>query len=69
MSTEYKLYNVSKSEMYANQSKEEKERLQLEIIKMAKIKGIKPTARYFKTYPNTVRNIIKRHEEQNKSAN
>ena len=56
MSTEYKLYNVSKSEMYANQSKEEKERLQLEIIKMAKIL-------------NTVRNIIKRHEEQNKSAN
>lgn len=69
MATEYKLYNVSKNELYGSQSKEDKKRMQLEIIEMAKIKGIKPTARYFKTYPNTVRSIIKRYEEQNKSAN
>ncbi len=63
MSTEFRLYNVSDSDLYRNKSKEEKEKIQLEIIEMAKTRGIKPTARYFNTYPATVRRIIKKHNE------
>lgn len=66
MSTEYRLYDVDESELYRNQSKEDKKKIQLEIIEMAKQRGIKPTARYFKTYPSTVRGIIKRYEKNDK---
>ena len=62
MPTEFKLYNVKEEELYRNQSKEDKLKIQVEIVKMAKIRGIKPTARYFKTYPSTVRRIIKKYE-------
>ncbi|MGM9878458.1 MAG: helix-turn-helix domain-containing protein [Bacilli bacterium] len=64
MSTEYKIYYTDESELYVNKSKEEKERIRLEIVKMAPERGIKPTARYFKTYPSTVRNIMKIYKEK-----
>ena len=35
-----------------------------EIVKMAPERGIKPTARYYKTYPSTVRNIMRIYEEK-----
>ena len=67
MSTEFRLYNVSDSELYCNQSAEIKKRLQPQIVEMAKKRGIKPTARYFKTYPSTVRRILKKYNtEDNK---
>lgn len=64
MSTEFKLYNVNKDDMYANKTKEEKEIIRKEMAKMALKIGIKPTARYFNTYPNTVRVWLKKYEEE-----
>ena len=64
MSTEYKIYYNDESELYKNKSKEEKERIRLEIVKMAPERGTKPTARYYKTYPSTVRNIMRIYEEK-----
>ena len=66
MSTEFKLYNVEKKDLYVNKTKEEKEALHEDIVKMAKIRGIKPTARYFNTYPATVRRILKKYGHDNK---
>lgn len=62
MSTEFKLYNVDENELYVNKTKEEKEQLQKEMVKMAKERGIKPTARYFNTYPATVRRYLKKYD-------
>ena len=67
MSTEFRLYDVDDKDLYRNKSKEEKEALKPKIIETAKKRGIKPTARYFNTYPSTVRRIIKEYEEQNKN--
>lgn len=64
MSTEFKLYNVSDEDLYKNKSSEEKTRMRMEMVVMAKERGIKPTARYFNTYPSTVRRIIKIYEEK-----
>lgn len=64
MSTEFKLYNVSDEDLYKNQTPEEKTRIRMEMVVMAKERGIKPTARYFNTYPSTVRRIIKIYEEK-----
>lgn len=69
MSTEFKLYNVQEKDLYANKTKEEKEALRDDIIKMALERGIKPTARYFNTYPATVRRYLKKYEEFNKGEN
>lgn len=66
MSTEYKLYNVEKKDMYASQSQKEKEAIRRKMVEEAKIRGIKPTARKYNTYPATVRRWIKRYEEDNK---
>ena len=66
MPTEFKLYNVIKKDLYAKKSKQEKELLHVEMIKMAKERGIKPTARYFNTYPATVRRYLKKYEEMNR---
>ena len=60
----FRLYNVEKSEMYANQTEEEKERIRFEMVKMAMERGVKPSARYFKTYPSTVRKWLKIYQEQ-----
>lgn len=64
MSTEFKLYNVSDEDLYKNQPPEEKTRMRKEMVVMAKERGIKPTARYFNTYPSTVRRIIKIYDEK-----
>ena len=64
MSTEYKIYYNDENELYKNKSKEEKERIRLEIVKMAPERAIQPTARYYKTYPSTVRNIMRIYEEK-----
>ena len=64
MSTEYKIYYNDENELYKNKSKEEKERIRLEIVKMTPERVIKPTARYYKTYPSTVRNIMRIYEEK-----
>lgn len=64
MSTEFKLYNVSDEDLYKNKSPEEKTRMRMEMVVMAKERGIKPTARYFNTYPSTVRRVIKIYEEK-----
>lgn len=66
MSTEFKLYNVEKKELYVNKTKAEKEDLRKDMVKMALERGIKPTARYFNTYPATVRRHLKKYKELNK---
>lgn len=63
ISTEYKIYYSDESELYVNKTKEEKEALRPQIAEMAKLRGVKPTARYFKTYPSTVRNILRKYDE------
>lgn len=64
MSTEFKLYNVSDEDLYKNKTPEKKAKIRIEMVKMAKERGIKPTARYFNTYPSTVRRAIKTYEEK-----
>ncbi len=68
MPTEYKIYYSDESELYVNKTKEEKERLRPLMVEMAKERGIKPTARYFKTYPSTVRNVLRKYEEGGEEA-
>lgn len=64
MSVEYKLYDVPKEEKYGSKSTEEKKKIRKEMVKMANEKGIKPTARYYKTYPQTVRRWVKKFNEE-----
>ena len=68
MPTEYKIYYSDESELYVNKTKEEKERLRPLMVEMAMERGIKPTARYFKTYPSTVRNVLRKYEEGGEEA-
>ena len=63
MSTEFKLYNVDDEDLYRNKSPNEKFEIRKQMIVMAKERGIKPTARYFNTYPATVRRIIRLYNE------
>lgn len=60
----FKLYNVEKSDMYANKPEDEKEKIRIEMVKMALDRGVKPSARYYKTYPSTVRKWLKIYKEQ-----
>lgn len=64
MATEFKLYGVEKEDMYANKTKEEKENIRKEMARMAFKVGIKPTARYYNTYPNTVRNWLNKYRDE-----
>lgn len=66
MSTKFKLYNVEKKDLYVNKTREEKELIQEKMAKMALERGIKPTARYFNTYPPTVRKYLKKYQEKQK---
>ena len=63
MSTEFKVYNVDDEDLYRNKSPKEKFEIRKQMIVMAKERGIKPTARYFNTYPATVRRIIRLYNE------
>lgn len=64
MASEFRLYNVEKEEMYAYKSLEEREKLRYEMVMMALERGYKPTARYFNTYPATVRRWVKVYQEK-----
>ncbi len=64
MSTEFKLYNVDDEDLYRNKSPKEKFEIRKQMIVMVKERGIKPTARYFNTYPATVRRIIRLYNEK-----
>ena len=64
MSTEFKLYNVNDEDLYRNKSPKEKFEIRKPMIVMANERGIKPTARYFNTYPATVRRIIRLYNEK-----
>lgn len=64
MSTEFRLYNVSDEDLYKNKSPEEKTKMRMEMVIMARQRGIKPTARYFNTYPSTVRRMIRIYDEK-----
>ena len=64
MSTEFKLYNVDDEDLYRNKSPKEKFEIRKQMIVMAKERGIKPTARYFNTYPATVRRITRLYNEK-----
>ena len=64
MSTEFKLYNVDDEDLYRNKSPKEKFEIRKQMIVMAKERGIKPTARYFNTYPATGRRIIRLYNEK-----
>lgn len=64
MSSQFKLYDVPKEELYGNKSPQEKEILRKEMVEMALERGYKPTARYYNTYPATVRRWVKVYQEQ-----
>ena len=64
MSTEFKLYNVDDEDLYRNKSPKEKFEIRKQMIVMVKERGIKPTARYFNTYPATVSRIIRLYNEK-----
>lgn len=53
--------------MYSSKSIEEKNDIRRKMVEEAKIRGVKPTARKYNTYPATVRRWIKRFEENNKN--
>lgn len=59
MATEFTLKGIPEEELYVNKTPSEKIKLRQEMIKMAQERGIKPTARYYKTYPSTVRRWVK----------
>lgn len=63
MATPFKLYHVAKEDLYVNQSPEDKEEIRFQMVKMALKEGYKPTARYFNTYPATVRRWVRRYQE------
>lgn len=64
MSTEFKLYGVEEDDLYVNKSKTEKEKIRIEMVKMALERGNKPTARYYNTYPSTVRRWVRIYKEK-----
>ncbi len=68
MSTEFKLYNVNKKDLYNNKNKEEKEKLIPKMVEYALHYGNKPAARYFNTYPSTVRRWVKKYKTNGKDG-
>lgn len=68
MSTEFRLYGIAKEDLYENKTKEEKEKIIPEMVKYAMEHGNKPAARYFNTYPATVRRWVKRYKEKGKEG-
>lgn len=64
MSTEFSLNGVPKSKLYDRQSLKKKYRLRYEMVMMALERGNKPAARYYHTYPSTVRRCVKRYPEE-----
>ena len=63
MSTQFKLTHIP-GQMYDDNSYEDRKKLRYEMAKMAQERGIKPTARYFRTYPAMVRKWLKFYETE-----
>lgn len=63
MSTEFRLYNVEPKDLYKNKSKEEKQKILLDMVEYALKYGNKPAARYYNTYPSTVRRWVNKYKE------
>ena len=68
MSTEFKLYNIDEKDLYNNKSKQEKQSILLDMVEYALKYGNKPAARYFNTYPSTVRRWVKKYKEKGKEG-
>jgi len=68
MSVEFKLYNVDEKDLYSNKSKDERENLLLEMVEYTLKYGNKPAARYYNTYPATVRRWVNKYKIDGKSA-
>ncbi len=68
MSTEFKLYNVKKEELFNQKKRKEREILLEEMVLYALENGNKPAARYFNTYPSTVRRWVKIYNEKGKEG-
>ena len=68
MSTEFRLYGVDEKDLYQNKTKEEKEAILLDMVEYALKYGNKPAARYYNTYPATVRRWVKKYKEQGKEG-
>lgn len=68
MSTEFKLYDVDEKDLYRNKSKDEKEKMLMDIVNYALKYGNKPAARYFNTYPSTVRYWVNKYKENGKDG-
>ncbi|MBQ9072380.1 MAG: helix-turn-helix domain-containing protein [Bacilli bacterium] len=68
MSTEFRLYDVDEKDLYENKTKEEKEAILLDMVEYALKYGNKPAARYYNTYPSTVRRWVKKYKENGKEG-
>ncbi len=68
MSTEFKLYNVDEKDLYVNKCKKEKEKILLDMVTYALKYGNKPAARYYNTYPSTVRRWVNIYKEKGKDG-
>lgn len=68
MSTEFKLYNVDKQDLYGNKTKKEREELLYEMVLYALNYGIKPCARKYNTYPQTIRKWVNIYKEKGKDG-
>ena len=68
MPTEFKLYNVEKKDLYSNKTKNEREKLLLEMVLYAMDHGYKPTARKYNTYPSTIRRWTNKYKIGGKDA-
>ena len=62
MPTEFRLYNVDEKDLYKKKSKQEKEQILLEMVEYALKYGNKPAARYYNTYPSTVRRWVNKYK-------
>ena len=68
MATEFRLYNIKKEDLFCNKSKEEKERILPLMVEYALEHGNKPAARYYNTYPSTVRRWVRIYKEKGKEG-
>lgn len=64
MPTEFTLKDIKKKDLYQKKTKSEREKLLIEMVEYALKYGNKPAARYFNTYPSTVRRWVKIYNEE-----
>lgn len=68
MSTEFKLYDVEEKNLYSKKSKAEKKELLYDMVMYALKYGNKPAARFYNTYPSTVRRWVNKYKEYGKDG-